>query len=125
MSNLARRKNDFTLQPFASDQEGLVTILRKEIEAAVAATYDSGLMDYAHVSDCFPTVEIVLLSDDDIDRAVAARKIWIHLLAGERDRWNSIEQLLNVYRNASNNRLLSERSLPIRDNWERDGAEYS
>jgi hypothetical protein len=31
----ARHKNDFTLQPFASDGEGLVVISKKEMEAEV------------------------------------------------------------------------------------------
>ena len=46
----AKHKNDFALQPFASDGDGLVTILRNEIEAEIAAAYDSGLMDYSSVS---------------------------------------------------------------------------
>jgi hypothetical protein len=121
----ARRKNDFTLQPFASDGDGLVTISRKEIEAEIEANYDSGLMDYAHVSDCVPAVEVRLLSEEDIHHAVEARKIWKHLLAGERDRWNSMEQLLNIYRNANNVNLLSDQSPTIRDDWDKAGAEYS
>jgi hypothetical protein len=82
----ARYKSDFTLQPFASDGNGLVTNSRNELEAEVAAAYDSGLMDYAHVSTCSPSVEIRLLSGEDIHRAIEARKIWTNLLAGERDR---------------------------------------
>jgi len=121
----ARHKNDFTLQPFVSDGDGLVTILSNELEAEVAANYDSGLMDYGHVSDCSPTVEIRLLSEDDIYRAIAARKIWKLLLAGERDRWKSIEQLLDVYKSANNGRLLQDRSSAIHDEWDKNGAEYS
>jgi hypothetical protein len=85
----ARQKNDFRLQPFASDDRGLITISKKDIEAGVAANYDSGLMDYHDVDSCFPTVEISPLSQDDIDRAIEARKThWTSLLAGERDRWS-------------------------------------
>jgi hypothetical protein len=121
----ARHKNDFTLQPFASNGEGLVSISRQEMEADVVANYDSGVMDYAHVSDCVPFIEIQLLSEDDIHRAIEARKIWKHLLAGERDRWTSIDQLLNVYRTANNRKLLSDQSDPIRTHWDQAGAEYS
>jgi len=111
----ARKKSDFTLQPFSSDAEGLVTIAKKDIEACVAAEYDSGLMDYSHVGDCAPSVEIGPLSQDDIARAIEARETWTSLLAGERDRWTSIEQLLDVYRNSNNGRLLFDQSPPIRD----------
>lgn len=121
----ARHKNDFTLQPFASNGEGLISIARQEMEADVVANYDSGVMDYAHVSDCVPSIEIQLLSEDDIRRAIEARKIWKHLLAGERDRWTSIEQLLDVYRTANNGKLLSDQSDPMRTHWDQAGAEYS
>src|SRR5208282_438506 len=118
----ARTKSDFTLQPFASDGEGIATILKKELEAEVQASYDSGAMDFAHVSSCFPSVEIQLLSVEDIERAVKARKIWKNLLAGERDRWSSMDQLLNVYRSANNKTFFSEQSRPIRVKWDRAGA---
>jgi hypothetical protein len=121
----ARRKSDFTLQPFASDGNGLVTISRNEVEAEVAAAYDSGLMDYAHVSTCAPSVEIRLLSGEDIHRAIEARKIWRNLLAGERDRWDSMEQLLDVYRKANNGKLLADQSPSIRDDWDEVEAEYT
>ncbi len=120
----ARARNDFTLQPFASDGEGIVTILKEELEAEVQANYDSGVMDCDHVSTCFPSVEIQLLSVEDIERAVKARKIWKNLLAGERDRWISMDQLLDVYRNACNKELFYEQSQPIRAQLEKSGAEY-
>ena len=121
----ARGKSDFMLQPFASDGNGLVTISRNEVEAEVTAAYDSGLMDYAHVSACSSAVEIRLLSGEDIHRAIEARKIWKNLLAGERDRWDSMEQLLDVYRKANNGRLLADQSPSIHDDWDKVGAEYT
>jgi hypothetical protein len=78
---LARIRNDFTLQPFASDGEGIVTILKKELEAEVQSHYDSGVMDYAHVSTCSPSVEIRLLSVEDIEGAIKARRL------EESSRW--------------------------------------
>ena len=121
----ARHKSDFTLQPFASDGNGVCTISRNEVEAEVAAHYDSGLMDHAHMRGCSPSVEICLLSAEDIHRAIEARKFWTNLLAGERDRWDSIEQLLDVYRKANNGRLFADQSPPIRDDWDKVGAEYT
>ena len=121
----ARRKNDFVLQPFESDDEGRVGILKKELEANVRDAYDSDLMGHASVSECVPSVEIRILSQEEIDRAIEARMIWTTLLAGERDRWTSIEQLLDVYKNANNWLLFSDQSPLIRDDWNVVGAEYS
>jgi hypothetical protein len=121
----ARQKNDFWLQPFASDGRGLVTISKKDIEAEVRANYDSGLMDYHDVGTCFTMVEISLLSQDGIDRAIEGRKTWTSLLGGERERWTSIEQLLDVYRTANNRRLRISPFSHIRDSWDEVGAEYS
>ncbi len=121
----ARPKSDFTLQPFASDGNGVCTISRNEVEAEVAAHYDFGLMDYAHVSGCSTSVESCLLSGEDIHRTIEARKIWTNLLAGERDRWDSMEQLLDVYRKANNGRRFADQSPSIRDNWDKVGAEYT
>jgi hypothetical protein len=104
----ARRKNDYSLAPFATDDEGLATITKAQLESEVAADLDSGVMDHAAISTCSPIVEIHLLTDEEIRRAIEARStIWKGLLSGERDRWQSIEQLLAVYKNANNHRLLA------------------
>ncbi len=103
----ARRKNDYCLQPFATDQEGAATITKRQLESEVAADQDTGVMDYAHISTCHPRVEIHLLTDEEIRRAIEGRNIWKKLLMGERDRWESLEQLLTVYKNANNGRLLA------------------
>ena len=103
----------------------MCTISRNEVEAEVAAHYDSGRMDYAHVSGCSPSVEICLLSGEDIHHAIKARKIWTNLLEVETNRWDSVEQLLDVYRKANNGRLFADQSPSIRDDWDRVGAEYT
>jgi hypothetical protein len=121
----ASRKNDFVFQPFASDDTGLVTITKKDLEAGVADCYDEGAMDYSHISECSSRVEIRLLTDEEVRRAVDARKIWKKLLAGERGRWNSIEELLNVYKAANNTRFLPLQPLPMRVSWSDEGAEHS
>jgi hypothetical protein len=121
----ARRKNDFTLQPFVSDGEGLVTIPKNDLEAEITAHYDSGLMDYYRASDCLPSVEIRVLSTDEISKAIEARKIWNELLAGERHRWTSIEQLLALYEKANNRNLLLGQSSVIRADWQQEGADCS
>jgi hypothetical protein len=82
-------------------------------------------MDYVHVGTCSPSIEIPLLSGEDIPRAIEARKIWTNLLAGERDRWDSMERLLDVYRKVNNGRLFADRSPSIRDDWDKIGAQYT
>jgi hypothetical protein len=121
----APRKNDFHLQPFGSDDDGLVTITRKELEAGVADCYDEGLMDYAHIGECSPSVEIRLITDQELINAVEGRKIWRILLKGERSRWNSLEQLLAFYKNANNRELLVDHSRPMRAIWNTEVAEHS
>src|SRR5215467_14113559 len=121
----ASRKNDYHLQPFGTDSEGLATITKDQLEAEVAANLSSGLMDYDHISGCSSTVEIRMLTNEEIERAVKARQtMWRALLDGERDRWQSIEQLLAFYEHASNSRLLAIRPA-MRVTWRWDTAEYS
>jgi len=69
----ARRKNDFDLQPFPTDSEGVAVISRDQLRAEVSATYDSGLMDYCGIEECYPAVEISVLTVDEIQRAIHAR----------------------------------------------------
>lgn len=122
----AGRKNDFHLGPFSSDRDGLVTISRREMEAGVSDHYETGLMDYARLSECVPSVEIRLLAQDDIQRAIDVRKMtWTSLLPGERERWNSMEELLDAYKNARNKTLFCDQSPPIRDDWDKAEAEYA
>ena len=44
----ARRKNDYSLAPFATDDEGLATITKAQLKSEVAADHDSGVMDKLH-----------------------------------------------------------------------------
>lgn len=119
----ASYKNDFHLGPFASDGAGIVTITKSDLDAGIADCYESGLMDYSNISGCSSRVEIRLLSDEDIRRAIDAReKIWTKLLPGERTRWKSIGELLNLYKSANNARFVPD---AIRMNWSEEGAEYS
>jgi hypothetical protein len=102
----ANRKNDFLLGPFATDADGVATITRAQLLAEAAAHYDSGLMDYDQIEECKPVVEIAPMEPSDIDRALKSRiTLWKNLLQGETERWASIEELCNVYRNAANGRV--------------------
>jgi hypothetical protein len=122
----ARYRNDFVLGPFASDKSGLVTIGKKDMESEIASNYDVDLMGHSHVSDCFPTVDIRMLSEDEIFRAaMARRKTWPALLEGERNRWDSIEQLLKMYDHANNKYVVVQEASPNRHEWDKPGIEYS
>jgi hypothetical protein len=121
----ATQKNDYHLQPFGTDSEGLATITKNQLEAEVAANVSSGLMDYGHISGYSSSVEIRMLTEEEIKRAVKARKtIWRMLLDGERGRWQSVEELLAFYEHANNRRLLALKPA-MRVTWSWDTAEYS
>jgi len=82
-------------------------------------------MDYAHINECSSRVEIRPLTDEELAKAVDARRIWKKLLEGERIRWNSIDELLNLYKTANNLLFSPQQPLPMRVNWSHEGAEYS
>jgi hypothetical protein len=120
----ATQKSDFHLGPFVTDAVGTVTITRAHLDAEVLANYDSGLMDYAHVNSCRPKIEIRLWNQEQIDRALEARRIWRHLLKGERERWDSIEELREVYQEANNGRVAALERPYLTDQWDKPDAEY-
>ena len=115
----ANRKNDFKLGPFITGSDGVATITKQDLLAEASAHYDSGLMDYDNIENCRPVVEIVAMEPSDIDKALTARtEVWKNLLRGETERWNSIEELRDAYRNAVNTRISVR---PLRVRW--DGSE--
>ena len=119
---MATRKNNFTLGPFASDEHGLVTISRNDLEGEAAAHYDSGLMDYDRIENCLPIVKIVMMSTEEIERALESRtKVWTMLLGGESERWGSIEAIRSAYRTATNDCISVE---PLTARWDGTSSEY-
>jgi hypothetical protein len=122
----ARRKNDFDLGPYLSDEMGVVTITEADMRHDVDATYDSGLMDYISVENCHTFMEIRLETEEHIRRALHSREtVWKTLLKGERERWGSMENLLRAYRESSNGRLnVHEGFSRLRDDWDGRQAEY-
>jgi len=118
----ARRKNDFDLQPFPTDSEGVAVISGDELMAEVSATYDSGLMDYCGIEECHPRVEISVLTVEEIQRAIHARTtVWRRLLSGEERRWPSIEALVEFYWQAANGQV---RAQSVRVDWDGRQSEY-
>jgi carboxypeptidase C (cathepsin A) len=103
----ARHKNDFYLGPFVSDKNGVVTITKNDINNEVTATYESGLMDYSSIENSFTFVELRLYDQDEIDRMIQSRtKVWTSLLKGEKERWTSINHLVDTLKKSNNKHLL-------------------
>ncbi|MCU1285648.1 MAG: hypothetical protein JWO13_1998 [Acidobacteriales bacterium] len=118
----ARHKNDFYLAPFATNADGVARIQKRELMAEVEAHYDSGLMDYCSILDCHQGVVIYLLSRENVERSLHSRThVWKTLLKGEKNRWSSLDELLNLYRFAANNRFRAEE---ISANWNGSQPEY-
>ena len=102
----ASHKNDFELGPFVSDKDGIITISKSDLDNEVAATYDSGLMDYSSIDSNFSFVELRLYNQIEIDKLIESRtKTWKTLLKGETERWTSINHLVDTFKK-SNNKLL-------------------
>jgi len=121
----ARHKNDYHLGPFFSDENGVVTITRELLDTYAEAELESGLMDYASISDCYSLVEIRLWSDDDLERAIRGRQTW-GLLKREKTLWESPEELIERFRNANNRSLvIAEGFSHIRDEWDGSRQEYA
>lgn len=112
----ANGKNDFSLGPFATDAEGAVTIMKRDLLAEATAHYDSGLMDYEVIENCKSIVEIAVMEPQDIEKALEARtNVWKTLLRGESGRWTSIQELRNLYRAAANATISAQ---AIRVRWD-------
>jgi hypothetical protein len=118
----SRRKNNFDLLPFSTDSQGTANISRWELMAQVSAEYDSGLMDYCSIDECYPEVEISVLTNDEIQRAIQTRTtIWKTLLNGERDRWRTHAELVELYRSATNSQIQAK---SLRAEWDGSHSEY-
>lgn len=99
----ARRKNDYFLGPYWSNGEGLIEIRKEDLLHAIEATHDSGLMDYSGINQCHPEVKVVLQNRSDINRIVRNRKtVWKNLLRGEKERFQSMEDLISIYESSPN-----------------------
>jgi len=124
----ARHKGDFHLGPYPTSADGISVISKKDLQAEVDATYESGLMDYCHIKDCFPLVEIRLWSAEQISKALECRnKVWRELLTGEKERWKSIDELKELYRRAltASNLISGQFHLAkIRDEWVNEAATF-
>ena len=102
----ARHKNDFHLGPFVSDKDGVITITKNDLDNKITSIYESGLMDYSSIENCFTFVELRLYDQDEINKMIKSRtKVWTSLLKGEIERWTSINHLVDTLKK-SNNKLL-------------------
>jgi len=129
IQTFASYKNDISLFPFATNDEGIARITNAEMRAEVSATYDSGLMDYTAIESAYDMVEIRLCSQSEIEGAIACRtNTWKCLLEGEKKRLKTINKLLALLKSSTNNLLIIPEELAfrpkIRDAWAKPDAEY-
>ena len=122
----ARHKNDFHLGPFVSDKNGVITITKKDLNNEVTATYESGLMDYSSIENCFSFVELRLYDQNEIDKMIESRtKVWNSLLKGEKERWTSINHLVDTLKKSNNKHLfLYDSTKRIRADFDGTQNEY-
>ena len=130
IQTFATYRNSISLFPFATDSNGIAHITNKEMRAEVSATYDSGAMDYSAIESAHDSVEIILASQSEIEKAVSARTdTWKTLLKGEKERWGKIGDLISLYKSSANHSLEIPQTLSarpkIRDSWIRADAEYN
>jgi carboxypeptidase C (cathepsin A) len=103
----AKHKNDFYLGPFVSDKNGVITITKNDLDNEVTANYESGLMDYSSIENSFTFVELRLYDQNEIDKMIESRtKAWTSLLKGEKERWTSINHLVDTLKKSNNKHLL-------------------
>jgi hypothetical protein len=129
IQTFATYKNDISLFPFTTNQEGIARITNEEMQAEAAAAYDSDLMGTTAIESAYDLVEIRLASQTEIELAISGRTTWNSLLNGEKKRWKTIGDLISLYKSSNNHLLNIPEELPfrprIRDSWIRPDAEYN
>ena len=122
ITSFALRKNNFRLGPFASNRQGVIEFTKADLLAEASANYDTGVMDFDSIENCHPEVLIAAMSEKEVEGALYARaNIWKSLLNGESQRWNSIDELRETYRTASNKLISAE---PLQTRWDGERSEY-
>jgi hypothetical protein len=117
----AREKNDYLLGPFFSDESGILTITRRDLELSTQAELSSGLMDYASITNSYSFVAISHLSREGIARYVDSRTMtWTRELDGEKELYGSVAQLLDRLRSSANGQFRPATPAygQLRDEWD-------
>jgi hypothetical protein len=97
----AKRKNNYNFGPGLSDSVGTITISRDWVERSIKETIGFFVMDYASTIDhCYPFIDLEVKSIDDIQRAIAARRLYSTVKEGELGVVNSISDLENASNHA-------------------------
>ena len=110
----AKTKNDYYLGPYFSNNDGLITIKKEEVEYEILATQDSGVMDYSSIEDAFSEVEICTYTQEQIDRMITTRKkVWTRLMKGEDKRWKTMNELLAKLGKCNNKVLVRQKNIKI------------
>jgi hypothetical protein len=120
----ARRKNDYHLAPFFSNQDGIVLITKSICEIFAEAELETGIMDYSPISSCYSFVEIYPWNEQEVKNAIEGRKLW-GIIRREKELWEFTDELIQRYKNSSNYKLRESviRNV-IRDEWDGNKQEY-
>jgi len=80
IKTIATHKNDITLSPFLSDNEGRIVITKEDLLAAAGDVYETGLMDYSSLESAKPEIEIIFIGKDKLKSQVR----YYEILSGDR-----------------------------------------
>ena len=64
----AHRKNNYSVGPFVSDNQGVVAISKEDCLKSIDASQQLALMDYASsLTECLPKISIELMSPENLE----------------------------------------------------------
>ena len=143
IKTIANHKNNISISPFLSDQNGIITITAADIKNAVDYFVSYGLMDYSTLVSAKPEIEINYWGTESLDRYI---NYWTKLLEnstdlkqfemwgdklGKREKENAAierrERQELELRTSCYNRKVKQKSdiIIIKDNWDKPNAELN
>jgi hypothetical protein len=82
IKTFANRRNDIELSPFISNENGVITITKNDIEKNLENFYSYGLMDYSSIESAKPEIEIYYWGNKNLENYL---KYWSKILEGKAD----------------------------------------
>ncbi len=92
-----------------------MTISKELCDISVAATLETGLMDYMHIGECHSRIRIEVWSSADTRLAIEGRQLW-GILESEKILWSSVEELISKFEASPNMRF--DRAVSIHEEWD-------
>ena len=82
IKTFANRRNDIELSPFLSNENGVITITKNNIEKKLENFYSYGLMDYSSIESAKPEIEIYYWGNKNLENYII---YWSKILSGKTD----------------------------------------